>query len=134
MGHRSAIELEDAQEAERQRQARADRDDYLEPPTDPNLYSASLAAERAKTDPDAAYLRGAPARDPLAQPPPIANDQPAAWDLVLEDMRQRDEFGRRKYGTRLQPHNGRDALSDAYAEALDLAVYLRLAIFERDGK
>ena len=41
---------------------------------------------------------------------------------------------RAKYGVGLQPHNGRDVLRDAYEEALDLCVYLRQAIFERDGK
>lgn len=59
---------------------------------------------------------------------------PAVWDLVVADMRGRDSMGLRKYGVRLTPHNGRDALRDAYEEALDLAVYLRQAIFERDGQ
>jgi hypothetical protein len=68
------------------------------------------------------------------QPAPEPNDRPAAWDLVLADMRARDAEGRRKYGTPLQPFNGRDALVDAYQEALDLAVYLRQAIYERDGR
>ena len=67
------------------------------------------------------------------EPPPIKNTQPAVWDLVILDMRERDNSGRSKYGTPLQPFNGRDALYDAYQEALDLAVYLRQAIFERDG-
>lgn len=68
------------------------------------------------------------------QPPPVPNDKPAVWDLVITDMRQRDEFGRAHYGTPLQPHNGRDALVDAYQDLLDAAVYLRQAIYERDGQ
>jgi hypothetical protein len=68
------------------------------------------------------------------QSPPIPNEQPAVWDLVRADMRVRDHVGRSRYGTPLQPFNGRDALLDAYQEALDLAVYLRQAIFERDGR
>ena len=68
------------------------------------------------------------------EPAPVANAQPAVWPLVMVDMAERDKFGREKYGTPLQPHNGRDALKDAYQEALDLAVYLRTAIYERDGK
>jgi len=36
-----------------------------------------------------------------------------------------------KYHTYLLTHNGRDALIDAYQEALDLAMYLRQAIEER---
>lgn len=65
---------------------------------------------------------------------PVANEGPAVWDLVISDMRQRDQQGEKKYGTRLQPFNGRDALVDAYQEALDLTVYLRQALFERDGR
>lgn len=68
------------------------------------------------------------------QPPPSPSSDPAVWDLVEADMRERDRIGAQKYGTRLQPHNGRDALVDAYQEALDLVVYLRQAIFERDAK
>lgn len=65
---------------------------------------------------------------------PAPNALPAVWDLVVADMRARDTIGQRNYGTRLQPHNGRDALRDAYEEALDLAAYLRQAMYERDGK
>lgn len=68
------------------------------------------------------------------EPAPQKNDNPALWDLVVDDMRARDNFGRAKYGTPLQASNGRDALVDAYQEALDLLVYLRQMIYERDGK
>lgn len=65
---------------------------------------------------------------------PTPNDRPPVWPMVIKDMENRDCEGRRKYGTPLQPHNGRDALVDAYQEALDLCVYMRQLIFERDGK
>lgn len=68
------------------------------------------------------------------QPPPAPTDEPATWDLVIADMRKRDNFGFRKYGTRLQAGNGRDHLVDAYQEALDLAVYLRNEIRKRTGR
>lgn len=68
------------------------------------------------------------------QPLPKVNDGPIIQDLVIEDMRQRLEIGIQRYGTGLQPHNGRDMLRDAYEEALDLAVYLRGCIAERDGE
>ena len=51
---------------------------------------------------------------------------------VIEDLRARGIVGRNKYGTTLQTNNGRDALIDAYQEALDLAMYLKQAIIERD--
>lgn len=68
-----------------------------------------------------------------SQPSPIKNSNPAIWDLVIEDMKERNQIGTVKYETPLQPFNGRDALVDAYQEALDLAVYLRQAIWERDN-
>ena len=70
--------------------------------------------------------------DTNAQPAPMPNDKPAAWSLVMRDMVDRDLFGADKYKVRLQPGNGRDFLMDAYQEALDLVVYLRGAIYERD--
>ena len=70
----------------------------------------------------------------IEQPAPVANDHPAVWPLVIMDMAARDHVGRARYGVPLQPHNGRDALRDAYEEALDLCAYLRQAIMERDGR
>lgn len=67
------------------------------------------------------------------QPMPEKNEEPAIWDLVIADMQDRDKTGQKRYGTRLQPFNGRDALVDAYQEALDLVVYLRQIIYERDN-
>ena len=82
------------------------------------------------------------------EPPPRTNEHPALWPLVIADIRSRhgflphvvadmearDQFGRAKYGTPLQPHNGRDALADAYQEALDLAVYLRQVVHEEQAR
>jgi hypothetical protein len=68
------------------------------------------------------------------QPNPAVNVSTPIWDLVIADMRARDRVGRQCYGTPLQAHNGRDALVDAYQEALDLVVYLRQAIEERECK
>ncbi len=70
----------------------------------------------------------------MIQPDPKQNNYPAVWDIVIKEMRERDQLGEQRYKTRLQPFNGRDVLQDSYEEALDLCVYLRQAIFERDGK
>ena len=70
----------------------------------------------------------------MTQPDPTPNNQPAIWTLVIHDMQERDRIGRERYGVPLQPHNGRDALMDAFEEALDLCAYLRQAIYEREGK
>jgi len=90
-------------------------------------------------------LRGKTARNPRGakpalvqrdfatarQKPPRPNHRPAIADLVIRDMRARQELGERRYGVALQAGNGRDALVDAYQEALDLAIYLRQLLEER---
>lgn len=50
---------------------------------------------------------------------------------VLDDFKARDELGAKRYGDRLHAFNGRDALLDAYEEAMDLVVYLQQAADER---
>jgi hypothetical protein len=80
------------------------------------------------------------------EPAPIKNDRPAIQDLVIADLRQRTGTAPRayaglvaadieerkaqglaKYGTLLQAHNGRNAIVDAYQEALDAVQYLKQA-------
>lgn len=55
------------------------------------------------------------------------------FDLVHLDLDKREDIGTKEYGVPLKPFNGRDALWDAYEEALDLVMYLRQAIYERDN-
>jgi hypothetical protein len=72
--------------------------------------------------------------EPEDQPLPIAHDdQPFIHDTVANEVLARGRLGERRYGTRLQPFNGRRALQDAYEEVLDAAVYLRQEISEREG-
>ncbi|MGN2244922.1 hypothetical protein ACFWZU_15615 [Frateuria sp. GZRR33] len=52
--------------------------------------------------------------------------------LVNADLHKRVAKGAGEYGEPLTTHNGRDALWDAYEEALDLCMYLRQAIEERN--
>lgn len=66
------------------------------------------------------------------QPLPVKNDAPDIQSQVIADIEARRLVGISRYGTALQPNNGRDSLRDAYEEALDLACYLRQAIEERD--
>ena len=51
--------------------------------------------------------------------------------MVLADLTNRALEGIEKYGEPLKAHNGRNALWDAYQEALDLAMYLRQLIQEQ---
>jgi hypothetical protein len=65
------------------------------------------------------------------QPPPAPNERPHIADLVIADIQERKRLGVERYGVALQPHNGRDALVDAYQEQLDHVKYLRQEIEER---
>ena len=67
------------------------------------------------------------------QPNPTPNTSTPTWELVMRDMENRNMAGVEKYGTPLQPKNGRNSLQDAYEEALDLAVYLKNAIIEHQS-
>ncbi len=69
----------------------------------------------------------------MTNPDPISNDNIAIYKLVVNDMVNRAEHGVKTYGTYLQAHNGRNALLDAYEEALDLSVYLKQALVEQSG-
>lgn len=71
--------------------------------------------------------------DPTKQEPVPKRGTHNVTDYVIEDLLKRESFGIDKYGMPLEANNGRDALKDAYQEALDLAKYLRQALLERDG-
>lgn len=67
------------------------------------------------------------------QPLPIVNDAPDIQSQVIADIETRRQVGIQRYGTALQPHNGRDMLLDAYEEAMDLTIYLKGCLVERDN-
>lgn len=64
---------------------------------------------------------------------PEKNDHQFIQDQLIADIEARKAVGIERYGTALQPFNGRDALRDAYEEAIDLAVYLKQCLVERDN-
>lgn len=82
---------------------------------------------------------------PLPQPskanvfPVVSNNLMDLWyqsghetiPYIIADLEARADFGFKKYGTPLQAYNGRDALYDAYQEALDAIMYLGQARMER---
>lgn len=87
-----------------------------------------IGRQRRAQAPAPTALRERPGDQPL----PVPNDHPDVQSMVIADVVARREVGISRYGTALQPRNGRDALRDAYDEALDLATYLRQVIAERD--
>ena len=52
---------------------------------------------------------------------------------LCNDLLDRAEVGYKRYGTYLQPHNGRDNFLDAYQECLDMAKYMRNQMEETPG-
>ena len=77
----------------------------------------------------------APDDEPQFMPLEMPSKTPrrAVLPMVEADLRGRVEIGTKEYGEPLTSHNGRDPLWDAYEEALDLAMYLRQAIWEQKG-
>lgn len=69
----------------------------------------------------------------VEQPRALPNSNLLVKDQLLADIEQLCERRKEKHGTHLQPFNGRDALQDAYEEAVDLALYLKQLIMERDS-
>jgi hypothetical protein len=77
-------------------------------------------------------IHGWPRDGGMNQPEPAPTPgEGDVWAEVIKDMEARRLMGIQKYGTPLQTNNGRNALVDAYQEALDLAVYLRQALMEQ---
>ena len=74
-------------------------------------------------------------QQPPPSPAPPAPEAADCWLAVMndvighpdlcEDMEARRAYGLGKYKVPVKPHNGRDALLDAYQELLDAAVYLK---------
>lgn len=64
-------------------------------------------------------------------PAPTKNDTEPIVIGVTRDIIQRAVESRAHYGTYLQAFNGRNAVQDAYEEAIDLTMYLKQMLVER---
>lgn len=70
-------------------------------------------------------------RDPETdQPAPKPGGFPVQA-VLIEALKQRMEFGLRKYGRPLETHNGRDPLRDMWEEMLDMVSYFTQYILEQ---
>ena len=65
------------------------------------------------------------------EPPPIPGGKPVL-PAVIDDLRERSEYGKKKHGTILKTFNERRGLVDAYQEALDLVMYLKKELMEQE--
>ncbi len=68
----------------------------------------------------------------MTEPDPIKSEQQPVALYVFLDLAERVVMGKSKYKTILTTDNGRRPLNDAYEEALDMCMYLRQEILERE--
>ena len=123
--------------------------------------SGRCGAQRSKPVPQeitsATNLNESQGQTMSQQPDPIETTEQPAWERIIEiltdlrnvedddasvisaldqliiDAKARDEFGRKKYGTPLQPGNGRDHLRDWWEECMDGIAYAYCALHEAAG-
>lgn len=104
------------------------------------LAAAQAAAERAYVKWRAGWAPTPDTVTPLDQPPPCAAEGDV-WATVIPRLppilrphaEERRRVGIARYGTPLQARNGRDAMADLLAEALDGIAYAQQAVMERPG-
>lgn len=71
-----------------------------------------------------------PSWHPAIQPMVVEELEYDGYEELANDIHERAEMGKQKYGTLLKPFNGRNALNDLYQEVLDAIVYMRQALYE----
>ena len=64
------------------------------------------------------------------QPLPVGGRE-CVQDRLIEEIQRRRDLGVQRYGQPLMTHSGRDALRDAWEEAIDLTAYLTQMMMER---
>lgn len=69
---------------------------------------------------------------PGDQPLPTPNEYGDIQSMVIDDIGKRRSVGIERYGTALQPFNGRKTLRDIYEELLDAACYVKQRLVEED--
>lgn len=68
----------------------------------------------------------------MSEPMPTEGAE-SVFKAVHKDLEARERRGIETYGRSLETFNGRNALQDAYEEALDLAMYLKQALLEQEN-
>ncbi|HET9144099.1 hypothetical protein [Actinophytocola sp.] len=91
----------------------------------PSPFARGHAARQALNDPVPTKQR------PEDQVLPTPNAHPSVHAQVAADLMAREAIGITRYGTPLQPFNGRDADLDLYEELLDAAAYMKQRLIEK---
>lgn len=115
-------------------------------PCDPGIFAktyepvSSLSKEyleELKGIPPEKYKAMTEGRFEAEQPPPTPGRRavsPVAREMFEDILKQQEERGLRKYGTRLETFNGRNAVLDAMAEVVDTFQYLTQAYMEQQAR
>lgn len=107
--------------------------------TMPGLDCSDCTVELVDTEPrpEKIYfdeLRGGSEPCSAATPEPMSRPgYREVFPEIVKDLEARSSLGTDKYGFPLSSHNGRNALNDAYQEALDQAQYLKQALMEQES-
>lgn len=98
------------------------------------LYRAGLddmPADNVRSEPEPEPAEPERAgREGDSQAMPVVNDELDIQSRVIADITARRQLGIRRYGTALQPHNGRSALLDLYEELVDAVMYAKQRLVE----
>lgn len=109
---------------------------------DPQELWEELTARQSTSSPQLGVTGWMPAgervelrrREGDQQLPTIDPSGVCVQDEVIAYIERRKAVGIERYGTVLQPHNGRDALRDLFDELTDGINYLAQVLIERDGE
>jgi hypothetical protein len=115
---------------------------FCEGPLDRDGEWACMACYSKRVKERAAAFEALTVPSPYAEVPtplttddlPKAPEEPPVWDLVRADMDAREAFGNEHFGVPFTTATKKDGLREAYEEVLDAALYLRHALYARDGK
>lgn len=77
------------------------------------------------------YGHDSPIDATMKQPKPRGSGKPI-YEMVINDIKERAETGREKYGEPLKANNGRKPLVDMYQEMLDGVQYLKQHLVEEE--
>jgi hypothetical protein len=84
----------------------------------------SLNRQARGITPDPTFVPERAGREGDSQSLPTKNDEVDSQSVAVAMILRRRQLGVKRYGTALQPNNGRDSLWDAVEEALDMFTYL----------
>jgi hypothetical protein len=81
-----------------------------------------------------AFLAGEHFRQRPGDQPLPTGGRECVQNRLIQAIQERRDLGVARYGQPLMTHNGRDALQDAWEEAVDLTVYLTQLRMEADDR